>query len=648
MIVPLIIGCNGNGNKSDGQRSDKIADSCFVYMKNARKAQREANFDLAIGLYKKCIATVAEPSDTTLIDSLEKTASGAILQIMNTFQSKGEPDACVEYFDSLETCLPAFIGKHCRRTFYATKAYALSRTERLDRAVAVADSVMAMSQRGENNYNLFVSNSYCGCVYFSEPTRQKEARECFEKGVEYAELSGNPSGAQYVVSCLSLMYRRDGNIDKAIELSERSVSLARSKNDMLGVANSYNSMVELLLFWGLPQMANTYSDKAMEAIADTAKFTENPMVRGQVYIYKGLVMKDLGKRDSAILYLDKAHDCIATLPYNSGLVDIELTEGEMFIESANKDSVARGKKLLENVVANATERNKGIAMYKLARHEMSVGNTAVAENLLDSVYYIAQRTPMTLCVPGAYEMGLRHYIEKGDKSKAINYAKAYMEEMDDTENRVTVSKLTDVMVSHFMENKEMKMELERTRIRQRATVFFIIVVSVVLILVAVSVAAMSRLRLAKVRKRLAEERLQQLTKELVKAHKTLERERENNSQLKKEMDEMMQDMTPQEDIQLLSHDFHLKGTPSEFYRQFNKVYPYFLDNLHKEVPGMGSRMEIYCMLLVLNQTPGEVSDLLNIELKSVSMMRYRLRQRLNLGENERLESYIKSLVRRRE
>lgn len=69
-----------------------------------------------------------------------------------------------------------------------------------------------------------------------------------------------------------------------------------------------------------------------------------------------------------------------------------------------------------------------------------------------------------------------------------------MEEMNDTENRVTVSKLTEVMVSHFMENKEMKVELERTGIRQRAIVFFVIVVSVVLILVAVVVAAMSRLR----------------------------------------------------------------------------------------------------------------------------------------------------------
>ena len=91
-----------------------------------------------------------------------------------------------------------------------------------------------------------------------------------------------------------------------------------------------------------------------------------------------------------------------------------------------------------------------------------------------------------------------------------------MEEMNDTENRVTVSKLTDVMVSHFMENKEMKVELERTGIRQRAIVFFVIVVSVVLILVAVMVAAMSRLGLAKVRKRLAEETLESYIKSLVR------------------------------------------------------------------------------------------------------------------------------------
>ena len=31
-----------------------------------------------------------------------------------------------------------------------------------------------------------------------------------------------------------------------------------------------------------------------------------------------------------------------------------------------------------------------------------------------------------------------------------------MEAMNDTENTVTVSKLTEVMVSHFMGNKEMK------------------------------------------------------------------------------------------------------------------------------------------------------------------------------------------------
>lgn len=646
IIVPLLMGCNGN-DKSGGQKPDAFADSTFVYMKNAREAQNNGNFDLATDLYMKCIASVKMPSDTALVDTLEKTAVGAIVQLMNTFQSKGEPEACVECFDSIDANLPPFIAKYCKRTFYATMAYALSRTEELTRSVELADRVLTMDTRGESPYDLFIDYTYCGSVYYSESSRQTEAKECFKKGMEMAELCGNPSGAQYLVTCLAMMYRREGEINESISLFEKSVSLAKSKGDLLGEANSYNSMVELLLFWGLADMANSYADKAMEAIADTTKFTDNPMVRGQVYIYKGLVMKDMGKRDSAMLYLRKASDCIASLPYNSGLVDIELTMGEMLIGSADKDSVAMGKALLDNVAANATERNKGIAQYRLARYEMARGNTAVAESLLDSVYDLSQRMPMTLCVSGAYEMGLNHYLEKGDNAKAAKFAKAYMEEMNDTENRITVSRLTDVMVSHFMENKEMKMELEKTRIRQRGIILIVVSVAVILLLIALSVIAIIRLRLTRVRKRLADERLQQLTKELEKTYISLEKERENNSQLKKEMDEMMNEMTPPEEVKLLEHDFKHKGTPSDFYRHFNKVYPFFLKNLRSQVPGMGTRMETFCMLLVLNQTAVEISELLNIEIKSVNMMKYRLRQKLNLKGDETVEDYIKSLTRRK-
>lgn len=642
-VVTMIAGCNDSGDRG-GRKPTAFADSCFVYMENARKAQKEGRFDDAIAGYRSCIASIAVPSDTALVDTLEKTMTKAVVQMMNSFQSAGDPDGCVECFDSIESHLPAFIGKYCRRTFYSTMAYALSRTEDQKRAVECADKAMAMPTEGESPYNQFIDNSYIGCVYFAESSRQKEAKECFQKGMEMAELSNNPSGVQFLVSCLALMYRREGEINKAIELFEQAVSLAKEKHDLLGEANNYNSMVELLLFWKLNDMANIYSNKALNAISDSSKFTNNPMVEGQVYIYKGLVMEAMGRKDSAMHYLQKAKECVDVLPYNSGMVDIELTQGGMFIDSADKDSIGRGVELLKNVAERATERNKCIALYKLSRYEMSKGNTKEAESLLDSVYAISQRMPMTLCLPEAYEMGMTHYMAKGDNDKAMLFAKAYLKEMNDTENRVTVAKLTDVLVSHFLENKEMKLELERTKMHQRSLLFIFITTALVILLVAFCIVGLSRSRLAKVKKRLADERLAMLTKELAQTYISLENEREHNTLLKKEMSQKILDISITDDSSLLNHDFKLKGSPLEFYKHFSVVYPHFLKNLRRACPKMGSRMELYCMLLVLNQSPIEISELLSVEVRSVMMMKYRLRQRLNIGADETVEEYIQSLV----
>ena len=109
----------------------------------------------------------------------------AVVQMMNSFQSAGDPDGCVECFDSIESHLPAFIGKYCRRTFYSSMAYALSRTEDQKRAVECADKAMAMPTEGESPYNQFIDNSYIGCVYFAESSRQKEAFKRLKRGQRF-------------------------------------------------------------------------------------------------------------------------------------------------------------------------------------------------------------------------------------------------------------------------------------------------------------------------------------------------------------------------------------------------------------------------------------------------------------------------------
>ena len=81
-----------------------------------------------------------------------------------------------------------------------------------------------------------------------------------------------------------------------------------------------------------------------------------------------------------------------------------------------------------------------------------------------------------------------------------------------------------------------------------------------------------------------------------------------------------------------------------FRRRFIMVYPEFLHNLRREIPNIGTRMELFCMLIALDQNTSQVSDVLNVNANSVKMMRYRVRQRFNLGPDDSLEERIKALL----
>ena len=642
-LFSALVGCKGE----KGHGNVKIpahAESCFKTLKLARDAQKQGNFGEAIAKYKQVLATAAVPDDTALIDTMSKTAVTAFLQLMNSYQSIGQPDACVEYFDSILANPSDLLKKRCMRTLYATMGYALSRTEDVSRSVALTDKALQTPPADDNHYNRFVEYSYAGAVYYSSPDRRKDCRECLLKGMDEAELCNNPAGSQYLVNTLGMMYRREGNIDGAIDLFSKAVGLAKEKGDKLGEANNYISIVEMLQYWGLHEMANLYASKGVDVISDTTQFIDNPMVRGQVYIYKALVLKDLQKTDSAMHYLQLARACVEKLPYNSGTVDIDITAGGMLIDTDNKEKVALGKSMLKRAASLATDRNHAVALYALAKHELEKGDLAAGEAMLDSVYAISRNIPLTLCIPGAYELGLRHYLQKGDDRKAALYAKSYLEETDNTENRVTVPKLTEVMVSHFMENKEMRLELERTIISRRNIVLGVVAVTSLLMLVVLTVLFGYRSRLIKARQKLADERLMQLSKQLSQTYMQLEKEHEDHSQLKKQMVSIQHNKQLVDRSELLKHDFRHKSTPGDFYVHFNELFPHFLTNLRNVVPDMGGRMELFCMLLVLNQSTSEISALLNIEQRSVNMMKYRLRQKLPIGADDSVEDYIMSLI----
>ena len=95
--------------------------------------------------------------------------------------------------------------------------------------------------------------------------------------------------------------------------------------------------------------------------------------------------------------------------------------------------------------------------------------------------------------------------------------------------------------------------------------------------------------------------------------------------------------------------FELRMTTDEdistFKVYFDKAYPNFLMKARNKWPSITPSEERMLMLLKLNITSKECSDILGISYSSVKKSRYRLRKRLGLGEETNLNSYVSSIER---
>ena len=104
-------------------------------------------------------------------------------------------------------------------------------------------------------------------------------------------------------------------------------------------------------------------------------------------------------------------------------------------------------------------------------------------------------------------------------------------------------------------------------------------------------------------------------------------------------------ISPEEEMKL----FELRMTTDEdistFKVYFDKAYPNFLMKARNKWPSITPSEERMLMLLKLNITSKECSDILGISYSSVKKSRYRLRKRLGLGEETNLNSYVSSIER---
>jgi DNA-binding CsgD family transcriptional regulator len=364
---------------------------------------------------------------------------------------------------------------------------------------------------------------------------------------------------------------------------------------------------------------------------------ENPMVSAQTYINKGRALYQMGEADSSFFYVGKARQKCQSLPYNSGMVDVNLLHGALLTEQGG-DHIYIGIEELEVVTKQATAINRAKAYHQLAQTYLNINESAKAEVMLDSMYMLLNQNATPTFIHIDYQPILHHYLGKKNHGKAEQYLTMMLHEQQSFKQKKLNYNLLENIVELQIEKKRQELEiLHLTYANQRLW----LLVGFVLALVSVSVIVVRLVKRGKRYQAQINSTNEKLSVLLDKLHKS-NAEKEIRAQ---EIKEFLDNRDNHQELEAFTPTLLLTEGEIKFRQCFELLYPFFLPRLRERVPAITRREELFCMLIVLKQDNKRIAELMAIAPRSVLMLRHRFRQKIGMAVDNSLEDFIEDILK---
>ena len=612
-----------------------VAHAAENSFQQARALQRDGRYDEAIEIYKRCLLQPVKADDMT--DEQLSQYNDALLQLMNTFQSKGEPETCVETLQEIFNA-SSVLQNQCLRDYYSVMGYALSRTENMKEAEETMIRVFALPLYRSTPERLFRDYAYAAAVFYSNTKYQREVINWCKEALVQAELCNNTSSRQWVEAMLGSIYKRQGLLTEALELFQQSLDDAQQRDDDLSELNSLNAMIDLFLYWDVPEYANMYASEAVSV--ERELMVKNPMISAQTYINKGRALQQLGEMDSVQFYVEQARMHCQALPYNSGMVDVNLLNGTYLTENSTEASlVDEGIEELLTVTRQATSSNRAKAYHYLARAYLRRSEVRMAESMLDSMYVLVNQGDAPIYINIDYRPIIDHYLKTNNHAKVEQYARLMMHEQEIFKQKRLNLNLAEAVVDLHTEQKRQELRIAQLELTNQRLWFFVIVIVLVISISVIIAQLYTQRKRNKILVQQSEKEQAILTEQLTKSNAEKE-------VIAQEMNELLSEKGNRQEVKNLTPTLLQKKGESKFRQRFEVLYPRFLDNLREKVPSITRREELLSMLIVLKQDNKEIAELLSIAPRSVLMLRHRFRQKVGMASDGLLEDFIEGLLRK--
>jgi DNA-binding CsgD family transcriptional regulator len=364
--------------------------------------------------------------------------------------------------------------------------------------------------------------------------------------------------------------------------------------------------------------------------------TKNPMVSAQSYINKARALDQLGERDSISIYIEQARKLCEHLPYNSGMVDVNLLNG-IYLTDRGGNSLESGIKELEQVTTLGTLANRVRAYHQLAQTYLKNKENQKAENMLDSLYVLLNNSYSPNLIHVDYKPILDHYLKKNNKEKVSQYIELMQNEQqafrEQKLNYNLVEAIVDLQTGSSLQ--ELKI-IQLKEANQRLWLLIYVIISVIILTIIVAALIYQRKR-HKIQIRQAETKVANLIQKLKQSN-------DEKEKISQEINEFLQKKENLQELETIT-PYILKESGEVKFRQcFEIMYPLFLHRLREKVPSVTRREELLSMLIALKQDNREIAELLSIEPRSVLMLRHRFRQKIGMTTEYSLENFIHDLL----
>ena len=363
---------------------------------------------------------------------------------------------------------------------------------------------------------------------------------------------------------------------------------------------------------------------------------KNPMVSAQTYINKGRALQQLGEADSVSYYIEQARELCQLLPYNSGMVDVDLLHGTFLTEKGG-DSLQAGILELQQVTLQGTDVNRAKAYHQLAQTYLKYEKDDLAEVMLDSMYLLLNQNDSPAYIHLDYQPILNHYLATKNQEKVEQYVRMMLQEQQAFNAKKLNFNFVETIVDLQTEKKRQELKIiELGQANQRLWFLVAIALAVIGILVVVAFLVNQKKQHA-IQMKQADEKLTSLAQQLNQSNA----EKEMRAQ---EIKEFLKDRDKRQELETLTPSILQTDGESKFRQCFELLYPLFLPRLREKVPSITHREELLSMLIVLKQDNRRIAELLAIAPRSVLMLRHRFRQKIGMNTEYSLENFIEDIL----